>query len=344
MESAEKTNSEREGQSLSCRAFLGRVLLCLFAAFIGWTILSAFKSDPGSPQPPALSPPAAPRGVGQPAHYTFSRFSVVPDFIALSLAMGRIGLKVHRLPCVEGGQAKKITAALSDMKEPAELLAWWFCGNNLPGRPSASAEGHLAAEAFRAVEKACNAAAQDLHRPQALWWQGMKTHAGFAVDSAWARHFAEFEDSTWAFHPDEEDLGQYDDLDLVGNVNHHEAADVNRTAAGFLSRLHTTQLPELMRFCKRNGPPFQAPPEEFAILKVKFDTMVEQVEELSGPDWTEAARAGLAQLNIWDEPNPGLLRRAVFWVRGLPWEYPCRQTPISWDSEMDSSERDDADS
>ena len=343
MKLTENTNREGARRLLSYRAVRNGVLLFLFASLIGWTVLSTFESNPNSPRPPALSPPAAPRGVGQPTHYTFSRLSVVPDLIALSLAMSRIGLKVHRLPCVKGGQAKKITAALSDMRESAELLAWWFHGKNFPGRPSASAEGHLAAEAFRAVGEACKAAAQDLGRFQALWWQGMETHAGYAVDSAWAGHFAEFEDGTWAFHPDEEDLGQYDDLDLVGNVNHHEAADLNRTAASFLSRLHTTQLPELMRFCKRDGPPFQTPPEEFAILKVKFNTMVEQVEEVSGSDWTEAARAGLEQLNIWDEPNPGLLRRAVFWVRGLPWEYPCRQTPISWDSEMDSGGRDDGD-
>jgi hypothetical protein len=190
------------------------------------------------------------------------------------------------------------------------------------------------------VEEACEAAARDLNRFQALWWEGMTGHAGYAVSDVLHGHFAEFEDGIWAFHPDEEDLGQYDDLDLVGNVNHHEAANLNRTAANLLSRLHTKQLPELMRFCKSDGPPFQTPPEELSMLKVKFDSMVEQVEEASSSDWTEAAQAGLKQLNIWDEPNPGLLRRAVFWVRGLPWKYPCRQTPISWDNMIDASGRD----
>ncbi|KAK3291180.1 uncharacterized protein B0H64DRAFT_367215 [Chaetomium fimeti] len=311
---------------LSLGAFLSRVVI-FGSAFLVWTILSTSNPGPGSPRPPALSPPSAPRGVGQPTHYTFSRLTVVADFIAIALAMGRIGSKVHRLPCVKRGAAGRVAAALSDLGNPAAHLAEWLRNKNFQGRPSESAEGHMAVEALQSVSEACAAAAR-VDRFQALWWDDMKPHAGFGVSDVLSAHFHEFEEGIWAFHPDEEDLGQYDDLNLVGNVNHHEAADLNRTAASFLSKLHATQLPELMHFCKRDGPPFQTPPEEFARLKLKFDSMVKQVEEVSGSDWTEAARAGLEQLNIWDGLRPGLLRRAVFWAKGLPWEYPCRPKPI----------------
>ncbi|EAQ85449.1 predicted protein [Chaetomium globosum CBS 148.51] len=322
----------------SCRATLCRVVILLLAALVGLNVLSLFASDPDSPRPPALSPPAAPRGVGKPAYYAFTRLSVVPDLIAITMAMGQIGRKVHRLPCVQRGWVYRMKAALSDMEEPAQLLESWLYGKNFPGKPSASVEGRLAAEALENVENICRAAPRDLDRFRELRWYEMTGHAQFTVDGVLHDHFAEFKNSTWAFHPDEEDLGQYDDLDLVGNVNQHEAADLNRTAARFLSSLHKKRLPELMRFCNMNGPPFQTPPEEFAILKAKFDSMLKQVEELSSSDWAEAARAGLEQYGIWDGPKPGLLRRAAFWVWGSGWEYPCRQTPISWEAQAGEQE------
>ncbi|KAH6640208.1 hypothetical protein F5144DRAFT_589739 [Chaetomium tenue] len=290
----------------SCRVTFCRVVILFLAALVGLNVLSLFASDPDSPRPPALSPPAAPRGVGKPAYYAFTRLSVVPDLIAITMAMGQIGRKVHRLPCVQRGWADRMKAALSDMEQPAQRLESWLYGKNFPGRPSASVEGRLAAEALENVKNTCRAAPRDLDRFRALRWREMGGHAEFAVADVLHDHFAEFEDSAWAFHPDEEDLGQYDDLDLVGNVNQHEAADLNRTAARFLSRLHKKHLPELMRFCNMNGPPFQTPPEEFAILKANFDSMLEQIEELSSSDWAEAARAGLEQYGIWDGPKAGL--------------------------------------
>ncbi|KAH6843392.1 hypothetical protein B0I37DRAFT_437699, partial [Chaetomium sp. MPI-CAGE-AT-0009] len=281
-------------------------VIFFLAVLLGLAVLSAFKSDPGSPPPPALSPPRSPRGFGRPTHYTFSRLTVVPDLISIALAMGRIGPRVQNLPCVNDDMARRVVAALSDMGDATEHLANWLRYDN-PRRislASTSAEAHLAAEALRRVHDLCEAAAKGLDRFQALDWSGMKFHAAWAVSGVLSDHFAEFEEGIWAFHPDEEDLGQYDDLDLVGNVNRHEAADLNRTAASFLSRLHASRLPELMRFCHESKP---------------FQT-ARGVRDTQGRDWSS--------WNIWDGPKPGLLRRAVFWARGMPWEYPHRQTPI----------------
>jgi hypothetical protein len=160
------------------------------------------------------------------------------------------------------------------------------------------------------------------------------------LNLAYSEHKLQFEEDIWGFHPDEDDLGQYDGMDLVGRVNRHEATDLNRSAAIFLASLHSKHLPKLLEF-HHDFAPYHTPPEEFAIVKAGVDRLVEQVEQVSRTDWIEAARPGMEKHNFVPGAKPGWLRRAVLRAQGLHWEYPCRQKAIFNDDGFANKEDED---
>ncbi|KAK4031923.1 hypothetical protein C8A01DRAFT_41634 [Parachaetomium inaequale] len=188
----------------------------------------------------------------------------------------------------------KMIAALDDLEESAGMVMAWLRYENEYWRPTSSVEGNQSWQAIGAMCDACSAARKDLgHTHKEYSWHNLGPHAAGPLNHGYSEHRLQFEEDIWGFHPDEDDLGQYDGMDLVGRVNRDEATDLNRSAAIFLASLHSKHLPDLLKYHHCDSP-YHTPPEEFAIVKAR----------------------------------PGWLRRAVLRAKGLHWEYPCRQEAI----------------
>jgi hypothetical protein len=85
-------------------------------------LVSRFTAKAPFPRPHALSPPAPPRGLATPSHYTFSGLSVITDLVDIALAKGQIGTRVQSLPCVHRGVSDKMWAALLDLEVSARVV------------------------------------------------------------------------------------------------------------------------------------------------------------------------------------------------------------------------------
>lgn len=115
-------------------------------------------------------------------------------------------------------------------------------------------------------------------------------------------------------------------MQLVGDVNYHEANYLNRTAAIFLAELSCDHLPNLLRHSgggvSRDKLQLRGHLER---LKSRIDKLSELVEQISSSEWVELASPG------WDKHKilqPSFAQRAILWVSGEIWEYPCRQKSI----------------
>jgi hypothetical protein len=288
-------------------------------------LLSPIDGTPPPPRPPALSPPVPPRGLAQPSHYTFTALSVLPDFVTVALAQARVVKKIRSVPYIQRDAHRNIARALRDLWEPTGDLAAWL---NWEARPAISVESKQSVQALRDMRNTCSAAQANSSDLPDIRYKWSARHASSALQDALRGHERHFEEYLWAFQPDEDDLGEYDDMELVGEVNRYEATNLNRSAPVFLATLHSTLLPELLDF--RSLPASWTPSsprfrDDLAKLKSGVDKLAQQVEQLSSMDWIEAAKPGLDAHGVLRAQQPNPFRRALLWARGKRWDYPCRQ-------------------
>jgi hypothetical protein len=250
--------------------------------------------------------------LGPPTHYTFSVLPVVADFIAIASALGQIHVKISATPLVQKPASDKAEASFKGLEDALEQLDFWM--RTTPTR-STTSNGTL-----ERVQAACSAARQNWISPNNVG--RLTIHSSSALHDAWARHSSHFEETIWAFHPDAEDRGEYDDLQFVGDINHHEANLVNRTAEIFLAQLSSDHLPRLLRHSGGGVWQDELPMRDhLRRLKGRIDRLSKLVEQVSSPEWVEMANPR------WDEhdtPQPSLAQRAILWAKGEVWEYPCR--------------------
>lgn len=210
--------------------------------------------------------------------------------------------------------------------------------------PKPSAQSNASHKAIADGLDACSGVLRAWHSPSRV---GVETRGGIAISAVLSRHHFEFEENIWGFYPDQEDLGEYDDMQLVGDVNHHDANNVNRTTTPFLVALSSEHLPNLLRDATGGSstkiePKYQPLGTYLVWLKDTMDKFAKLAEAVSSPEWMEAASTGLGDLNILQAGQPGLARRAGFLATGVTWEYPCLQELIfkSSDGDYYQSSRD----
>jgi hypothetical protein len=256
--------------------------------------------------------------LGPPTHHTFSVLPVVADFIAIASALGQIYIKISDTPLVQKPASDKAENAFKGLQDSLEELDLWMRVTVTPTQ-STTSNGTL-----ESVQAACSAALENWISPMNVG--RLEIGSFLALHGARVKHSAHFEETIWAFHPEEEDLGEYDNSQLVGDVNHHEANLVNRTAEIFLAQLSSEHLLDLFLDSCGGVWKHELPMgDHLRHLKGRADQLSKLVEQVSSPEWVEMANPR------WDEhhtPQPGLAQRAILWARNEVWEYPCRQKLI----------------
>ncbi|KAK4153789.1 hypothetical protein C8A00DRAFT_43355 [Chaetomidium leptoderma] len=311
--------THKDGKPQNVVLVLASVLLLGLLFDARWSLFNTRTA----PRPPAVAPPTPPPGLSPPSHYTFSPLSIIPAFIAVASAPNRITTKITAAPCFQPSAVIQVHSALRNLEQPARELAIWLRVGDNHRLPSFSTQSNRSRQELDSTHAICNAASQNFGGIDNKIY-GVLNCASAVVEQVKLQHLEEFEESIWAFHPDEEDLGVYDDLDLVGSVNSHEAVILNRSAATFLAELHRQHLPALLNLFDRQGHE-QSLRGQLERLKGNIDGVAERVEQVISPDWVKAASPGLDEYNILHSRRPGLVRRIAFWARGLAFEYPCRQ-------------------
>jgi hypothetical protein len=242
------------------------------------------------------------------------------------LAQARIAKGIEAFPFSQDAVRENIDLALGDLGWPAFTLALWLDEVHWKEQITPSAESNRSRQALMAMYDTCSDPKRKLRVGFASKIKGTwgSNHASQALLEAREKHSTHFEAYAWGFQPEEDDLGQYDDMELVGEANRHEATNLNRSAAVFLGKLSSEHLPELLDF--RSWPSkaliFR---DELARVKAEMDKLAEGIEHVGRTDWIEAAKPGLEKYGILRAPRPGPMRRALLWVQGRKWDYPCRR-------------------
>lgn len=278
-----------------------------------------------SPRPPALTWPAPPGGLAAPSHYTFSPLPIIPDYVEIAFAVARINATFLNCPYCRRSVRLGIQPPLEGCEESAETLRYWLqdwkytCGSEFSVQKARS---------LRALK--------EIHNACWLSLRGVDFEADIlnVVNFVWAaRHNVnemrdcltpELEEHTWGSYAEDEDEDQYSGLELVGDVNRHEAFSLNRSATLLLSNLYSEHLPELGSMCGTMAGDFRSFREVLQDIKDGVDKLAEPIERIASSHWVAAARPGIDYgNNILRIEPPGLIRRAIFWATRRSWQYRC---------------------
>ncbi|GAB1320043.1 hypothetical protein MFIFM68171_10253 [Madurella fahalii] len=228
----------------------------------------------------------------------------------------------------------RIMPVLEDCRAPARILMHLLLSHKF------SPTNERSYRALEDVYEACSYLARDYKRAS-CYLDMLVGHANSEVSQLKSCRRKEFEEHVWGpYAEDDGDGSQYDDLELVGDVNRHEAVVLNRSAALFITDLYSERLPELvnLRFLMGTS---KIQDLRGILQEIKHDAekLAEHVEYIISSHWVAAARSGVdPDNNILRAGRPGLMRRAVFLATRLPWEHRCLRRssePPKGDDDLD---------